>query len=121
MTDRTPASPVEVLALPSYIDREWLDGEHPVSYGEGFEKMARCPKCEEWSPCRVRTLFEFALQAQDHTITKGGRFDGTAFLDGLSDDDVMYDYPVAASGERMDPVLFVRWDKLRAALEPTHD
>jgi hypothetical protein len=37
-------------------------------------------------------------------------------LGGLDEDDVMYDYPVAMSGEPMDPVLFVRWDAVRAAL-----
>lgn len=37
-------------------------------------------------------------------------------LDMATDDDVLYDHPVAQSGEPMDPVLFVRWDFIRAAL-----
>jgi len=67
------AQPAPAAPLPSYIDREWLDAEHPVQYGflngkatldvnnpNTRERMNRCPKCEEWSPCRVRTLFEIA-------------------------------------------------------------
>ena len=40
--------------------------------------------------------------------------DPDSILATLTEDDLMYDYPVAQSGEPMDPVLFVRWDALRA-------
>jgi hypothetical protein len=36
----------------------------------------------------------------------------------LSDDDIMYDHPVAMSGEPMDPVLYVRLDAIFDALPP---
>lgn len=39
-----------------------------------------------------------------------------AILGTLSEDDVMYDHPVSSMAGPMDPVLFVRWDALRAAL-----
>lgn len=114
----TPASPVEVLADDHnrrLADLEWLVWFARKSKGTAEQVAARA--IDQYPELR-----EYVHgQAQDHTITKGGRFDGTAFLDGLSDDEVMYDYPVAASGEPMDPVLFVRWDTVRAALEPTHD
>lgn len=42
--------------------------------------------------------------------------DRDSLLGGLSDDDVMYDHPVSMTGEPMDPVLFVRWDAILAAL-----
>lgn len=38
-----------------------------------------------------------------------------AILSNLSDDDVMYDHPTSQAGP-MDPILFVRWDAIRAAL-----
>ena len=40
-----------------------------------------------------------------------------ALLATLTEDDLTYDYPVAMSGEPMDPVLFVRWDVIAAALD----
>jgi len=34
---------------------QWLDRVHPTQYDTPDGAFARCPNCEEWSPCDVRT------------------------------------------------------------------
>jgi hypothetical protein len=34
---------------------QWLDRVHPLRYDTPDGPFARCPNCEEWSPCDVRT------------------------------------------------------------------
>jgi hypothetical protein len=87
------------------------------------------PSSEDWSrlldylevnaPCDVDDVIA-VLEVRAHRAEKRAATpawsDAEGLLGGLDEDDVMYDYPVAMSGEPMDPVLFVRWDAVRAAL-----
>jgi hypothetical protein len=84
---------------------------------------------EDWSrlldylevnaPCDVDDVIA-VLEVRAHRAEKRAATpawsDAEGLLGGLDEDDVMYDYPVAMSGEPMDPVLFVRWDAVRSAL-----
>jgi hypothetical protein len=96
--------------------------EHPAA-------RSATPSSEDWSrlldylevnaPCDVDDVIA-VLEVRAHRAEKRAATpawsDAEGLLGGLDEDDVMYDYPVAMSGEPMDPVLFVRWDAVRSAL-----
>lgn len=60
----------------SSMEKTWLDDNHPSEYEADGTRFLRCPTCEEWSPCRVRTAFTLANDAIE--VVKGS----VAWLDG---------------------------------------
>lgn len=56
-------------------EASWLDEHHPEVYGKPGEEYARCPTCEEWSPCRVRMLADALLACYHSGLALAGGAD----------------------------------------------
>ena len=65
MSPNTPTPDPDAALLEALPSAEWMNDYHPLEYGTPgtIDHMLRCPTCEEWSPCRVRTMYVAALAA----------------------------------------------------------
>lgn len=95
---------------------DWTAVEHLVDAAIRREVITAARGAEILG-LRLRTWRERALEIRAEGNPLAAPVAGLdVVLASLDEDDLMYDHPVAISGEPMDPVLFVRWDALAARL-----